>query len=774
LAAKQGVSADAIKQKWKHQAERIIDRRYRQPRFLNRRMKKCDVRNANKMRCNKNVAKRQRGDIRKILFEAEARLIRNMKGRKRNEIIEKSYSEEEIQDLMACVDFDEATINTDKWDEFFSGENRTPYTPKKNGERTAESKKQSLKKIATGPQAGRASMCKEHLQRRLELIRNGQTQSDEWNRINARSETNLLDAPPSLQQKIMRCVSTLEKILHRHGLTWADIGHFGIESARFDIAVLSSAEGRKFKKKISYSTSRKSDSKGLRDEQDNLCMKCGEELGGDTQIDHLFPKGRRGGNTALNRVVMHSWCNLQKWKGQLQPHAAAMEALKNNNSEKAAYIEKRLQKGFVIETSDGLAAPTQTMYGAKLLRAKIAEKADISLNEEKQLQKFFPHIRAAETAFFRKIWFPFMDMQKRSLRLKTRKKEWLEFRKDSEYGKAGEKLEIAEHDPIRNFNHALDAIVLAANIDWQKIARLEADIANNSKDRAKRLHEAHRTKDGRIAPLLDSNKQNPAGIWCAEINDWKAPPHGDWLVQDKKSKEKITVAKSKREPVRRQTNADNQYIATQRQRLDKLARKDVDKIIDAKIRDAMKQAFEHCDTHKLTIAKGKPKEDTVPDSYFLSLDKNHILHPHKTRSARIELTGATKGPNLFAIERRDRKRRHIHYFGKENPWSRTHLYAVQGEKKTVILRETDSFYWRGKRDGNSAIPPLNQRYENDAQPPQNGEEIGVFAKGDHVCIKGEEPTVWRVTKLEKARAGLVNPQHPTSRGKAYSKLKKIK
>ena len=759
LAQKTGETEAAIKEGWKKQARAIIEHEYRKKRFANRKMKKCAVRTTRGERCGKNVAKRGRGDLRKIVFEAEARQIKSMKGEKRgDDLIERKYTNDEINELLACVDFEakekNEIIKEEHWNAFFTFP-RNPSVPKENGQETGKSKKEILRDIAAGTMGGRASMCIHHLQKRLELLRRPDgTNTDDWQRINARSEAVLSDAPPSLQQKITRCVKEVEKILGRHGATLENATHFGIESARFDIAALSAAEGRQFKNKVRYQSKRDSNKEELAEEQGGLCFKCGQQLGYNIHTDHLFPKKSGGGNTALNKVAMHDLCNIEKWKHlSLSPDRNVLNNLRQNNPDKAAYIEKRLQNGEFRLPEDMLAGAGQTMFGTKLLRSVLAEKTGRNHDDN----ELFPHIRAGETAFFRKIWFPHMSFQKWVLRQHQKTGKWPVRIRDSKYGKEGEAIKIDENDSIRKFNHALDAIVIASNIDWGKIARLEQDIDNNARDRNRRRQEAHKT----VIPVLDANTACPAGEWNADQNDWQAPPiRDDWYIEDKKNKSKSTVAKTKREPLRLR-KIDGQPQVLQRVPLDRLPYKDLDKIRDKKIREAMQAAFT-----ELGITKEK---ECIPVDWFLKQNEGHCLYHKDVRSTQIIRLHQPSNPkNLHGIKRGEA----VHYFGKENPWAVAHVFEYEetgkkGKTKKEAIRETDAFYYRSK--ATTGKQPLNPRYEKDI--PSGARRIASFRKRDWATIDDpQKPGEWQIIKLNSRRAYLKNKAGIETQA-VYTKLK---
>ena len=99
-----------------------------------------------------------------------------------------------------------------------------------------------------------------------------------------------------------------------------------------------------------------------------------------------------------------------------------------------------------------------------------------------------------------------------------------------------------EDDSIRNFHHALDAIVIAGKVDWDGIKRLNADIRERDyHERKKMLAEARKEN----APKFHLFKED-------ENNNKLAPDQSsDWYIQDKENQRKIEVSKTGTEPLRK-------------------------------------------------------------------------------------------------------------------------------------------------------------------------------------------------------------------------------
>lgn len=439
IAARDGREVGDIIAAWKKRAEEIAERQYRKKRFENRKPGKCpakigdggekgDRQDEKENRCGKNLPKRGRVDIRKLLFEIEARqmniVIAGQEKRKKPET--RKLSDDEVKELFGCVkkwDAKRGEIDEGKWSAFFA-ERKTP-SPKQEPESGEEhrGKKDALSDIVKGRQAGRTNLCKTHLAKRLELIRNDETESQEWADLHGERILDETDAPPSLRQKVDRVCAVAKRLIKAAGCEGAPIAHIGIESARFDINALSAREGRKLKNKASYSKPRGRSLSALIKAQNNLCLYCGEELGANKTVDHVFPKAGRGGDAWLNRVAACMPCNINKAHLRaVRVSPAALAALEENHPKKAAFIKKRLADGQL--PPDNFAAPVQTMFGAKVLRGALAKalKNELAAGKKDGVEQF-PKIRGDDVAHLRRSWFPFMARQKEALREKDRRSE---------------------------------------------------------------------------------------------------------------------------------------------------------------------------------------------------------------------------------------------------------------------------------------------------------------------------------------------------------------
>ena len=420
---------------WQHAVNKIIEREYRKKRFDNRKVGKCPARIGGKA-CGKNLSRKNRAKIRELQFEIESRQMNVMDGDdKRN------LNEMEIAALCGQVRFCDSPTEEDKLhNKEIIGKLKTP--PVKND---ARGKKESLTDIANGAQNGRAGFCVEHLTKKLELLRDDKTTSDEWANLHQERILSQADAPPSIRQKVERVVAETRKLLDKHKVS--NIEHVGIETARFDISVLAEAEGKKSKKKTAreyQKSNRPANKAALAEQQGGLCFLCGEMLHRNIHTDHLAPQAKGGANVRKNLVAMHDYCNIDKNKHVLnrgQISAKALEHLRQNDPKKAAYLDKILEGGNLPQNTT--AAPQHTMFGAKILRGQLLEELIKKFNlQENYAKGIIRRPRAADTVFLRESWFGFMHRQKGALRESKRILKDFVFEVDKSTDKPNKKVEI--------------------------------------------------------------------------------------------------------------------------------------------------------------------------------------------------------------------------------------------------------------------------------------------------------------------------------------------
>ena len=628
--------------RWKQRARAALNRQYRQKRFANRNPGKCAARTPDGERCNRNLPKR--GKVRELLFDEQALQMRVVDGD--GEI--RNLRPDELAELKQCVNFRKGTIRDDeKWRAFFK---RLP-PPKSADDDGDESqaKPDQLRAVAKGPGEGRVrALCRDCLRKKVALLKvpkDGDERGDDWNeRWNALHGETIYgpeDAPPSLRQKTDAVCGRVSRMLRevraRHPeLRTAEVVHIGVERAAFDISAISSPSGKRPNKKSAYQKSRGRDIDDLASEQDGFCIYCDNPLGLSRTVDHVGPRRRGGGDSAVNRVAMCAHCNILKGKKREFRFAEkATAALRRNNPEKADHLKKNAGR------IANLSAPQQTMFGAKVLRGALAE----ALLGDRERAKDFPVVRARDTALLRERWFPNIHRQKRALRA-DRNDGFIvvesggnadgikgdlnpghpQFAEQSEPGKIalapnpgdegiwnlaladGGELRVAvvppDDSPVREYHHIVDAIVAAANVDWKKIARLERDIRDLPFPRRRKFWQ---TVEGQA----DSGR--PAGPLAA---DAVVGEPEEWMFRDKTDKSGPNRARTKRQPLRkvlpaRTAEKDRDEILVQRKPLHEIARADIPKIPDSArlIREALQAAWKSIDA----VDSADDKKAATPD-----------------------------------------------------------------------------------------------------------------------------------------------------------------
>ena len=401
-------------EKWIKRAEAIINQRQRPMRVDNRRPGKCPALDEKTgVRCGCNVPRRDKPDIRRLLFEIEARQM-NIVPKNKDE--PRKLSENEIADLLACVDFEKHERHDEKWRAFFK---RLPTPPRKSDEdgESLRNKKDQLRDIVCSGKKGRTGYCRKHLAEKIRLLKNDETEGSRWAALHGERILGRADATPSLLYRVDKILSVVRKMLADAKIADPKIEHIGVESARFDIAALSSlkVEGRKLKK-AAYSKPRGRPLKSLSDAQNGLCLFCGETMGANATVDHIFARARKGGDSWKNRAAMCAACNTQKWKfADVRLNPKAMDALAENEPGKAEFLRMRMDKSESLY-SQNFSAAQATMLGGRIIRGALAEMLCGDENAAKD-KKIFPIERAADLACLRKGWFPEINRKKRAHRL---------------------------------------------------------------------------------------------------------------------------------------------------------------------------------------------------------------------------------------------------------------------------------------------------------------------------------------------------------------------
>ena len=399
-------------EKWIKRAEAIINQRQRPMRVDNRRPGKCPALDEKTgVRCGCNVPRRDKPDIRRLLFEIEARQMNIVP---KNEDEPRKLSENEIADLLACVDFEKHERHDEKWRAFFKW-----FPPPRKSDEDGEklrNKKDQLRDIVRSGKKGRTGYCRKHLAEKIRLLKNDETEGSRWAALHGERILGRADATPSLLYRVDKILSVVRKMLADAKIADPKIEHIGVESARFDIASLSSLEGGRKLKKAAYSKPRGRPLKSLSDAQNGLCLFCGETMGANATVDHIFARARKGGDSWKNRAAMCAACNTQKWKfADVRLNPKAMAALDENEPGKAEFLRMRMDKSESLY-SQNFSAAQATMLGGRIIRGALAEMLFGDENAAKD-KKIFPIERAADLACLRKGWFPEINRKKRAHRL---------------------------------------------------------------------------------------------------------------------------------------------------------------------------------------------------------------------------------------------------------------------------------------------------------------------------------------------------------------------
>ena len=407
-------------EKWRKRAEKILTRRQRPQKVDNRNPGKCPaVGEKTGVRCGNNLPRRDKPEIRRLLFEIAAR---QMNIRPEGAMESRKLTEDELRDLLACADFDKGEIDGKKWRDFFA---RLPTPPAKRDEDGEELRamRDQLRDIVRSGKKNRTALCKKHMRETLQLLKEDKTESPRWSALHGRRILGRADAKPALLHRADAICAETRRMLAAAGFPnprKAPVVHVGVESARFDIASLSANEGRKMKKSA-YGKKRGRPRRDMARAQDGLCILCGEKMDANVTVDHIFARARRGGDSHKNRAAMCAACNTRKWKfGEVQLHPDALNALaKNGQDAKAEFLRTLAARGEKAASEVNLAAAQTTMFGAQIVRGMLAEEliGDLHKPENaKKMSAMFPVQRAADLARVRKAWFPNINRQKRALR----------------------------------------------------------------------------------------------------------------------------------------------------------------------------------------------------------------------------------------------------------------------------------------------------------------------------------------------------------------------
>ena len=330
--------------------------------------------------------------------------------------------------------------------------------------------------------------------------------------------------------------------------------------------------------------------------------------------------------------------------------------------------------------------------------------------------------------------------------------------------RTSQKIRIAvvppPEDGIRHFNHVLDAAVLAANVDWQKIARLEKDIRTRNKNEQTKLEkEAQKT-----APDFSAWQKLPErdGELCA-------PKNARYVYEDKENQNRISITKYDEEPYGFIKDKNGVMRAAKRTALPKLKRDNIKHIMDEKIRNAVAETWKEID--RLPAEEKKEaltkigKDEYITEHYFTNLPESHILHPAKTRAARC---WGDKGMTWELFQglpdnqhgKKDERPNKTHYFRRTVAWEKVIVYKQNG--KLLAARQKHPFYWKNKNTPD---------YENGITPPEKTEN--TFCRGDVVKIKDADGE-WEIIKLGRSAALRETGKPENTKSAVYTNLSHAK
>ena len=294
-------------------------------------------------------------------------------------------------------------------------------------------------------------------------------------------------------------------------------------------------------------------------------------------------------------------------------------------------------------------------------------------------------------------------------------------------------------DGIHLFHHALDAAIMAANVDWDKVMRLSSKIDTRDFMEQRKMDQ----QAGVAIPHF-------ANLTVMENGDSAAPPKAEvnycHRVEDAEQKGKLSTRKYRTEPWRLRNEKLSQRIP-----LPSIAKTDVKYIISADIRAAMELLWEKINA----LGEEEQKQEThgptdkkcISQNHFLSLSEEHPLHPFNVRSARCwRMAGNSIGlfePITGVPNKHDRRQNARHYFRREEGWAKVEVHENDKGKKTVH-RVKNPFYWKNKKEP-----------EFDVSPPAGARLVAYYRRGDKVKVNGRAGE-WKITELRKE--AILQPQ----------------
>ena len=317
---------------------------------------------------------------------------------------------------------------------------------------------------------------------------------------------------------------------------------------------------------------------------------------------------------------------------------------------------------------------------------------------------------------------------------------------------------VPKADGIHLFHHALDAAIMAANIDWGEVKQLSRKIDARPFIERKKMYQQADVGGPCFANLTVMGK-----------NDWAAPSNEEVYYRhyekDALQRGKLSTRKYRTEPWRLRDKKLSQRIPlpstakanvslrdkelSQRIPLPSIAKANVKDIISADIRAAMELLWKEINAmgkeEQNQATQGTKDKKYILQNHFLSLSKEHPLHPFNVRSARCR-RGDNDNPNLYESikgepNKHDRRKNPCHYFRRVEGWAKAEVHENDKGEKTVH-RVKNPFYWANKKEP-----------EFDDPPPAGARLVAYYRRGDKVKVNGRAGE-WKIKKLSHPSATL--------------------
>lgn len=285
----------------------------------------------------------------------------------------------------------------------------------------------------------------------------------------------------------------------------------------------------------------------------------------------------------------------------------------------------------------------------------------------------------------------------------------------------------AKDDPVREFHHAVDAIISAAKVDWDKVGRIN--------------HE-WRTAHARYIEIVDeaADRVRPkTALESIKINGMEqliAPrSRNSFFRKDKQDQSRPQASKTDTQALRVKDDE-----ITQREALYKISEKNVSTIQSHRIKSLMLAAFADVKSklaeNKAKYLSGSGRDACLTQDYFMSLPETHPLRPVNTRNARRVIRG-TSADQMFKIA--DPKNKGEHFYKRAVAWDKAVVYehSVNGKTEVGAVRFKGDFY-------------VNDHNKQTCLP-DGAKPVKEFNRGDNVLVHGKDAVwkgaIWKISKL---------------------------